>query len=274
MDFRILPKLLLWMMLMVSTLGAISSLMNPGTEQPTWIHQAILKQEMAVQTATNFAREWMEWNGEELPAERLNRLKLYVNPKVLSSVVSVKSEQKYSRQKVIAAEFVSLTTNDAQSYTVRVRVVVLAPERVVWTVDVPVWVHPKMKNGASVTGPPVIRLPQEPPVVPEGGASEANATSAVTLRMKPTIESFLRAFCESKDAESLSNYVSTGTTMLPLQGRIRMLNMDSIDVAGLGPFTAKVAFTVQDTATGFRFSQVWKLAVTEENQKFFVGSVK
>lgn len=269
-----LPKLLLWIMLMVSTLGAISSLMKPETDQAAWINQAALKQQMAVHTATNFAREWMAWNGGELPEERLNRLKPYVNPAALSRVAAIQSGQKNSQQKVIAAEFVSLTVKDVHVYTVRIRVVVLNPERVIWEVEVPVWVHSESGNGGSVIGPPVIRPPKDPLVVHEPEATEMAASSDVKQRMKPAIESFLKAICEGKDAESLSNYISTGTTLLPLQGRIRMLSMDSFEVTGKGPYTAKVAFTVQDMATGFSFSQVWRLTVTEENQKFFVGSLE
>jgi hypothetical protein len=273
MDMRILPKVLLWSMLVVSTLGAISSLVKPEADQTqnARIYSTTITQLMAVQTATNFAREWMAWSEEELPEDRLKRLKPYVNPTALSRIGQIKAEQKNSQQKVIAAEFVSLATSDAHRSTVRVRVVVTNPARTIWEVDIPVWVQ--FGKGASVTASPVIRPLQNPLAVPESHTTEAAASQTMKERMRPAIESFLKVMCEGKDAESLLNYVRSGTTLFPLQGRIHLVSLDSLEVVGVGPYTASVAFTVQDAATEVEFSQIWRLSVSEENQKFFVGSL-
>jgi len=272
MEFRILPKILLWVMLVVSTMGAISSLLRPATDQTALSNQDSLKQQMAVYTATSFAREWMTWSGDELPEDRLNRLKPYVDPTALSRIGQIKAEQKTSQQKVTAAEFVSLTMNDAHLYTVRVRVVVMNPARTLWEVDIPVWVQ--LDKGASVTTSPIIRPLDEAPVVPESKTAELSASNEVKGRIRPAIESFLKAICEGKDAVSLFNYVSTGSKLNPLQGKVRFISLDGLKATGTGPYTVNVTFSVQDPTTGIIFTQEWKLTVTEENQKFFVGAIE
>ncbi|MBN2981811.1 conjugal transfer protein [Cohnella algarum] len=272
MDVRLLPKLLLWAMLIVSSLGAVSTVLRTETDPTPAILKKTTEQQMAVHTALSFAREWMRWDGEELPEARMHRLKPYVNPDDLVRIAALQPEQKTKRQEVIAAEFVSSSSSGGPRYAVRVRVIAANPERVVWEVDVPVLVQ--TGKGAAVTAPPLIRSPQEPPAVPETGSGEPEASADVKQRMRPAIESFLKAMCEGKDADSLFNYVTTGSNLKPLEGRIRFLALERLEAVGVGPYKVTVTFSVQDAATGFRVTQVCKLAVTEENQKFFVGSVE
>lgn len=272
MDIRWIPKGLLWILLILSSLGAVSSWVRPNTDQLAAFGKFALEQQMAISAATNFAREWMNWGGEESLEDRQVRLKPYVSQTVTNRVNPIKAEQKGSQQKVISAEFISLSSKGTHEFTVRIRVVVQNPARAVWEVEVPVWVQ--SGRGASVTAPPIIRPLQEAPIVPEISPTEAVASGDVKQRMKPFIESFLKAMCEGKNAESLFNYVSTGSKLTPLQGRIRMLSLDSFEVTGVGPYNAKVAFTAQDAATGFSFTQVWQLKVTEETQKYFVYSIE
>lgn len=272
MDVRLLPKLLLWAMLIVSCLGAVSTLLRTEPDPTPVILKRTMEQQMAIHTALSFAREWMRWDGEELPEARIQRLKPYVNPDALVRVAALQSEQKTKRQEVIAAEFVSSSSNGGSRYAIRVRVIAANPERVVWEVDVPVWAQ--TGKGATVTAPPLIRSPQEPPAVPETASGEPAASADVKQRMRPAIESFLKAMCEGRDTESLFNYVTTGAKLKPLEGRLRFLTLERLEAAGVGPYKVTVTFSVQDAATGFRVTQVWKLAVTEENQKFFVGSVE
>lgn len=272
MELRIIPKVLLWSMLVVSTLGAVSSVVHPQTDQTEAMNQATLKQQMAIHTAVNFTREWMTWSGEELPEDRLNRLKPYVNPTALARVGQIKAEQKTNQQKVVAAEFISSTVQDSHKVTVRVRVIVTNPARTVWEVEIPIWVQ--LGKGTSVTASPVIRPSQEPLTVPESNSTEPTASGSEKERMRPAIESFLKAMCEGKDAESLLNYVRTGFKLIPLQGRIHLISLDNLEASGIGPqYNVNVIFTVKDAATGMSFTQGWTLAVTEENQKFFVGAV-
>ncbi|MFC4306407.1 conjugal transfer protein [Cohnella boryungensis] len=266
-----IPKLLLWMMLILSCLGTASSLIKPATDQSAIIHQATVEQQMAVSTVTSFVREWMTWSGEELPGDRLNRLKPYVNPTAMGRIGQLKAEQKTSRQNVFSVEFESLSIRRVHAYSVRVRVVVLNPARTIWEVEVPVTVQGGKQ--AAVTASPVIRPLQELAALAEPKLSESVVSSEVKQRMQPAIESFLKAMCEGKDTESLLNYISTGSKLEPLAGRIRFLSLDQLEATGIGPFTARATFTVQDAATGMSFLQSWELKVTEENQKFFVSAV-
>ncbi|WP_144938193.1 conjugal transfer protein [Paenibacillus sp. 32O-W] len=272
MDVRLLPKLLLWVMLIVSSLGAISTLLRTEPDPAPAILKKTMEQQMAVHTALSFAREWMRWDGEELPEARMQRLKPYVNPDALARVAALQAEQKTKRQEVIAAEFVSSSASGGSHYAVLVRVIAANPERVVWEVEVPVWAQ--TGKGAVVAAQPLFRPPQEPPAVPDTGSGEPAASADVKQRMRPAIESFLKAMCEGKDADSLFNYVTTGANLKPLEGRIRFIALERLEVAGTGPYKVTVTFTAQDAATDFRVTQVWKLAVTEENRKFFVGSVE
>ncbi|MCD1261284.1 conjugal transfer protein [Paenibacillus athensensis] len=272
MDIRIIPKALIWGMLTLSTLGAISSWVKPEADRAVVAEQAALKQQMAVHTATNFAREWMTWSGEELPEDRLNRLKPYVNPSALARIGQIKTEQKSDQQKVVAAEFVSLSEQDAPKVAVRIRVIVLNPARTVWEVEVPVWVQ--LGKGAMVTAPPLMRIAQEPFAVSEIKRTDPAVPGSEKERMRPAVEGFLKVMCEGKDAESLLNYVRTDTKLTPLQGRIHFNSLDHLEASGSGPsYTASATFTVKDAATGISFAQVWQLAVTEENQKFFIGAI-
>ncbi|MFC0213821.1 conjugal transfer protein [Paenibacillus chartarius] len=269
---RWFPKLVLWSMLTLSCLGAVSTLLNTEADPAPILLKRTLEQQMAIQTAVSFAREWMRWDGEELPEARVQRLKPYVTPDALNRVSALQPEQKAKRQEIISSEFVALTSSSGSRYTVRIRVIAATPERVVWEADVPVWVQ--AGKGAAVTAPPLIRLPQEPPAVPETGSGESAASAEVKQRMRPAIESFLKAVCEGKDADSLFNYVATGSNVKPLEGRLRFIALDRLEATGTGPYQVAVTFSAQDAATGFRFTQMWKLTVTEENKKFFVGSVE
>lgn len=272
MDLRWFPKLLLWGMLTISCLGAVSTLLRTEVDPAPLLLKRTTEQQMAIHTALNFAREWMHWDGEELPEARVKRLKPYVNPESLARTAVLQSKQKTKRQEVIAAEFVSLTSGNGSRYSVRVRVIAANPERIVWEVDVPVWAQ--AGKGAAVTAPPVSRPPREPPAAPETQIEEANVPADVKQRMRPALESFLKAMCEGKDAESLFNYITTGTTLKPLEGRLRFLSLERLEATGSGPYKVTVFFSVQDALSGFQFTQVWMLTVTEENQKFFVGAVE
>ncbi|MCY9668713.1 conjugal transfer protein [Paenibacillus alginolyticus] len=269
---RLLPKLLLWGMLMIACLGTVSSLVRPQTDSAPALTRGSLEQQMAIHTALGFAREWMDWNGEELLEARLKRLKPYVNPDVLALFTPLQAEQKTKRQEVIASEMVSFSSSGGSRYTVHVRVFVKNPDRATWEVDVPVWVQ--ADKGAAVTAPPLFRPLRKPPAVPEQGNGEKATSAEVKQRMRPAIESFLKAICEGRDAESLFNYVTTGSHLIPLAGRLRFVSLDQLDATGVGPYAVTVTFSAKDEATGFRFTQVWKLTVTEENQKFFVGAIK
>lgn len=226
---------------------------------------------MAIVAATGFAREWMRWDGSESQEMRMQRLKPYVDPDALSHIALLQPEQKTNRQDVIASELMSLTNKSGSRYTVRLRVIALNPERVVWEVEVPVWSVVGM--GAVVTGPPLIRPLSEPTVVPTPESTEASASGEVKQRMRPVIESFLKAICEGKNAESLSNYVTTGVKLTPLDGRIQFQSLEQLDATGTDPYTVTVTFFAKDGATGFRLTQIWKLSVTEENGKFFVDGI-
>lgn len=272
MDLRWFPKLLLWCMLTLSSLGAVSMLLRTETDPTPALLKRTTEQQMAIHTALNFAREWMRWYGEELPEARMQRLKPYVNPDALDRIAALQSEQKTKRQEVIASEFLSLSSSSGFRQTVRVRVIALNPDRVVWELDVPVWAQ--TGKGAAVTSPPLIRSSQEPPIVPEAGSGETTASGEVKQRMRPALESFLKAMCEGKDAESLFNYVTTGANLKPLGGRLRFLSLERLEASGTGPYKVAVTFSAQDAATGFRLTQVWRLTVTEENQKFFVAAVE
>lgn len=272
MDLRLAPKLLLWGMLVIACLGTVSSLLRTENELTPVVAKQALEQNMAIHTALGFTREWMYWDGEELTEARMKRLKPYVNTESLVRMATIQSEQKTNRQDVIAAEFVSLSSSGGSRQTVRVRVIALSPERVVWEVDVPVWVQ--AGKGAAIIAPPLIRKPQEPPAVPDEGNGETAASSDVKQRMRPAIESFLKAMCEGKDANSLFNYVTIDANLSPLEGRLRFLALERLEATGTGPYKVIVTLSVQDEASGFRLTQVWKLMVTEENQKFFVGAVE
>ncbi|MEB3102856.1 conjugal transfer protein [Ferviditalea candida] len=271
MGYWLLPRLLLWSMLTVSCLGAASTLLKTETDPSQAILKRSMEQQMAVQTAVSFAREWMRWDGEELPEARIQRLKPYVSPEALNRVAALQSEQKTNRQNVIASEFMSLASASGSRHTVRIRVIALNPERLVWEVDVPVWAE--SGKGAAVTAPPLIRPLSEAPVVTEPGNAETSASGEMKQRMRPVIESFLKAVCEGKDAESLSNYVTTGAKLTPLKGRIRFVAMERLDATGAGPYAVTVTFLAKDEAAGFRLTQIWKLTVTEENGKFFVSGI-
>lgn len=271
MDIRLLPKLLLWGMLTLACLGTMSTLLRTETDPAIAFLQRTAEQQIAIQTAIGFTREWMYWNGEELPETRMQRLQPYVNPEALVRIAAIQSDPKTNGQQVVAVELISLSSQGSR-FTIRIRVIALNPARSLWEVDVPVWVQ--AAKGAAITDPPLIRPLQGPPDVPESGSSEVAASSEVKERMRPAIERFLKVMCEGKDADSLFNYVTTGSKLMPLQGRLGFLSLDRLEVTGVGPYTATVTFSVQDEATGFRFTQVWRLAVAEENKKFFVGAVK
>ncbi|MBW4081284.1 conjugal transfer protein [Paenibacillus sp. S150] len=270
MDMRLLPKLLLWIMLTISCLGTIASFVQPEQDlSATWLQQS-LQQQVAVETAAGFTREWMSWNGDELPEVRQVRLKPYVSPDKLAQVVPVQTEQKTNRQQVLSTELLSLSGNGAH-FTVRLRVIVANPSRVLWEAEVQVWMQ--TGQGAAVTAPPLLRLPQTPPAVPDSGTGGETVSSEVKQQMRPAIESFLKAMCESKEKSSLLNYVSASANLTPLSGRLHFLSLEQLEATGTGPYTVKVTFSVQEETTGFRVTQIWRLAVIEENGKYFVGGV-
>ena len=266
MDMKILPKLLLWVMLILSSLGAIASLTQ--TNQNTtaaWLPQMALQQ-VAVDTAIGFVREWMSWSGEELPEVRQARLKPYVSPDKLVQVALLQGEQKASLQQVLAVELLAVTGSGTR-FTVSLRVTVANPNRSLWEVEIPVWLQ--TSQGAAISAPPLFHLPQAPPTVPDGNSEEATASS-VRERMRPAVESFLKTMCEGRDKSSLLNYVTTTAHLNPLEGRLRFLTLDQLEARGIGPYTVTVTFSVQEGITGFHFSQRWKLVVIEQNGKFFL----
>lgn len=266
---RLLPKLLLWIMLTISCLGTIASFVQPEQDlSATWLQQS-LQQQVAVETAAGFVREWMSWNGDELPELRQARLKPYVSLDKLAQVALVQAEQKTSRQEVNAVELISLAGSGPR-FTVHLRVTVANPNRAMWVAEVPLWVQ--AGKGAAVTAPPLLRLPQELPAVPEGDKGEA-ASSEAKQRMRPAIESFLKAMCEGKEKSSLFNYVTVNANLTPLSGRLRFLSLELLEASGTGPYTVIVTFSAQEETTGFKVTQVWRLIVTEENGKFFVDGV-
>lgn len=272
MDIRIIPKLLLWILLILSALGTVSSWLKPNTDSSAADNKLSLEQQMAQSTATYFAREWMSWSGDESPEDRQNRLKLYVSGTGLNRMSQIKVTEKGNQQRVIAAEFISLTQKGSHLYSVRIRVIAANPARTTWEMNVPIAVQ--LGKGSSVVGSPVIRPVSNPPILSTPEVQEVAVSNEVKQRMRPTIESFVRAICEGKAAESLVNYVSTGASLLPLQGRMKVISIDELLVFGNGPYTVKVSFAVQDPTTGFSFTQAWILQVIEENQKFFVSSME
>lgn len=272
MDLRLLPKLLLWGMLTLACLGTISTLLRIETDPIPALLKRTMEQQMAIQTALGFSREWMHWDGKELPEARMQRIKPYVNPESLVRIAAILSDKNTNLQDVVAVELISLSSHGYQRYKIRVRVIALNPDRTLWEVDVPVWVQ--AGKGAAITDPPLIHPLQNPPAVPEPGNGEVEASSGVKQRIRPAIESFLKAMCEGKDAESLFNYVTTGSKLMPLKGRLQFLSLDRLEATGVGPYTITVTFSVKDEATGFRLTQVWRLAVAEENEKFFVGGIE
>ncbi|MNP18723.1 hypothetical protein D3C76_1112160 [compost metagenome] len=62
--------------------------------------------------------------------------------------------------------------------------------------------------------------------------------------------------------------------MVPLNGRLRFVTLDRLEAIGEGPYDVTVSFTIEDASTGFRLAQVWRMKVTEENQKFFVAAMQ
>ncbi|MBB6732774.1 conjugal transfer protein [Cohnella zeiphila] len=271
MTLRLLPKLLLWAMLTVSCIGAVGTLLRTGSEPAPARVERLTEQQMAIETAVGFAREWMHWDGQELAEARAKRLQPYVNPELLSSMAVLKTEKKTMRQQVVAAEFVSLAANNGSRYVVRVRVTAENPERITWVIEVPVWVQ--LSKGAAVTGLPVIRPGQDPPTVPPSESDGSKVSAEMKQRMRTAIESFLKVMLEGEKEEILSNYVTGDSHLIPLAGRLHFVSLDQLAAEGVGPFTASVSFTVKDTATGFQFAQRWKLSLVEENGKFFVRAL-
>lgn len=272
MSVRLVPKLLIWTLLIISSLGAVSEWTKPEMSDPRKIDGMIVEEQMAISAATNFAREWMAWSGEETPEDRSNRLKPYVSRSQLSRISPLQFASKGTSQKVDTVQFLSLRQIVAGQYAVRVRVTITNPERSAWELGIPVSV--KLAKGSVITEPPAVRLSGEPPEWPLPAESEPPSSNTVKQAMKPTIEGFLKAMCEEKEAGNLVNYVGTGSVLVPLQGRVKFISLDDMQVNGTGPYIVKAGFTVQDGATGTKLPQVWKLRVTVENQKFFVQSIE
>jgi hypothetical protein len=274
MELRILPKIVLWILLLMSSLGAISFWRMPEPSSLNTDVNTMLEQQMAISAATNFAREWMSWNAEESPEDRLQRLEPYVDPSVVPRASQMKALEKGKKQQIVASEFLRLEQKNRPFYSVRVRVVGLNPERTVWEMDVSVWAD--RDKGTSVTAPPIIRPGSEPPThpLPADVDSEPSVSNEIKQRMKPIIESFLNAYCEGMERASLVNYVTTESSLTPLQGRIQLVTVDGMKVTGSGPYTVNVSFQVEDPITHMIIPQRWSLIVIEENQKFFVKSIE
>ena len=270
MDIRFFPKILLWMMLVLSSLGAVSFWIMPDKENQMLYGNQSVEQQMAISTAINFSREWMSWYGDESSEDRIQRLKPYVNNAILTRISQIKAAEKGNQQKVIASEFVALKQKGNHRYTVRVRVIALSPARTNWEIDVPV--EAQIEKGATIMDSPVIRTQSVPPRFTDLAPQEPIASNEIKQRMRSTIENFTRAMCEGNDVESLANYVSTGSSFVPLQGRLKWVSLDGFEASGNGPYSVKIQFTVQDASTGFSFTQIWRLRVLEENQKFFFVS--
>ncbi len=268
---RVLPKVLLWGLLLLSSLGGVATLRQTVPDTPANLLEQTAEQQMGIETALYFVREWMDWQGDELPETRMARLKPYVTPDALARIAALQNDQKTKRQQVIAAEFISISVREDSRYTVHVRAIVLNPGRTVWQVDVPVWAQ--AGKGAVITGAPLLRPLTEPPTAPGSIADGAVVSSETRQRMQPAIESFLKAMCEGTDEKSLANYVMTGSKITPLAGRIQLVTVDKLDAIGDGPYTVMVTFTAEEMATGYRFAQAWKLIVTEENGKFFISQL-
>lgn len=269
MDMRFLPKLMLWVMLVLSSLGAIATFTRPQQDNvAAWLPQSA-RQQVAIDTATGFVREWMGWSGDELPEARQARLKPYVSPDKLAQVALLQGEQKSNQQQVLAVELVALSGSGSR-YTARLRVTVANPQRMLWEVDVPIWIQ--ANQGAAVSAPPLLRLPSPPPTVPEENKEET-VPGQVREHMKPAMESFLKAMCEGKEKSSLLNYVTATANLTPMEGRLHYLALDQLEARGLGPYTVTVHFSVQEETIGFRLTQKWMLMVIEQNGKFFVEEV-
>ncbi|THF74365.1 conjugal transfer protein [Cohnella fermenti] len=269
---RVLSKILLWGLLLLSSLGAVATLRQSEPDMPSKnLLEQIAEQQMATETALYFVREWMDWQGDELPEARMARLRPYVTPEALARIAALQNELKTMRQKVMASEFMSLSPGGASQYTVRIRAIVLNPERVQWEADVPVWVQ--MKKGAVVTGLPLLRPVPETSTVPVSATGEAAVSADHRQRMQPAIESFLKAMCEGTDEKSLANYVTAEAEITPLAGRLRLVTLDKLEAVGQGPYMVTATFTAEEAATGYRFAQAWKLLVTEENGKFFISQL-
>ncbi len=261
--------MLLWVMLILSSLGAIETLTRPQQEYTAAFLPQSIRQQVAVDAATGFVREWMTWSGEELPEARQIRLKPYVSPDQLVQASLLQVEQKSSQQQVLAVELLSLSGNGSR-YIVSLRVTVANPHRLLWEAEVPVWME--TGKSATVAAIPLLQVPSIPPTVPEEN-KEAAASGQVRERMRPTMESFLKAMCEGKEKSSLLNYVTATSNLTTLEGRLRFLSLEQVEVRGTGPYLVTLIFGVQEESTGFRLTQRWKLIVVEQDGKFFVEDV-
>lgn len=270
MDWRVLPKIGIWVLLVVSSLGAVSQWTSPKSDETHLLESRWLTEQSAISAATHFAREWMTWDGGESAAERFDRLKPYVSPVDLARIGTLKIE-KASAQQVISAVFVSLSAIGTDRYAVRVRVIARSPKRTQWELEVPVAVNPG--KGTVITDPPQIGSVTEAPTLaaPTHGIS---APKVVLEQMRPTVENFLKAMCTEQTAGNLSNYVEDVAAFQPLQGHVAFVSLDDFRATGTGPYRVNVAFTVRDAATGTLFPQEWKLRVAEQNQKYFVASME
>lgn len=265
-----LIKGFLWFMLLLASLGAVATLLETETDPTPAILQQSISQQKAIHAALAFTREWMHWDVEEPQEERINRLRPYVSNEAMPILADLQGEEATLSQGVIATEFVSINTEKA-SHTVRVRVIVRQPERAVWEVDVPVWVQGNQR--ASISGPPLIRLPEPPPTIVEADREEPTVSSSIRQRMVPAMERFLIAMLEETDADSLFNYVTAESRLVPFEDRVRFISLDHLEATGTGPYKVTVTFKAQDRATGFMWTQKWEMEVIEENQKFFVHAV-
>ncbi len=272
MELRWLPKLLLWGMLTLSCLGAVGTLLRTETDPAPDLLARTAEQQMAIETALGFTREWMHWDREELPEARMQRMKAYVQPDALARLAALQAGATGRSQQVEATEFLSVKNGGGPHFRVHVRVIVLIPERTIWEVAVPVWAQ--AARGAAVADPPTIQPLREPAVVPDRQVQNEAAPTATKERMRPVLESFLKAMCEGREASNLSNYVTAEARLTPLDGRLRFVSLERLEATGTGPYNVAVSFTAEDAATGFRWPQVWRLTITEENQKFFVASVE
>ncbi|MFC4767166.1 conjugal transfer protein [Effusibacillus consociatus] len=266
-------RILLWLMLVISSLGVIGNLLAPPTP-PTapgmTVQQAARLQELG-SFAAGFSQVWLTWDGKETMEQRKQRLRPYVAPAMLEEAARIQLPKQEQRQIVSDVQQMGMNQLDEAHWQVRVWAQLSTPAARMMELRVPVtW---------DAGGNPVIDgLPLLQNVIPpEAGTPRAHGPAAekgVRDAMRPALEAFFTAYFRAKESSELANFTAPSVSIRPLGGWLELKEIQTLDVYGSKPYEAVIRLAVEDKATGVIVPQIYTLQVTEDQGKYFIASLR
>ncbi|WP_040288937.1 conjugal transfer protein [Alicyclobacillus hesperidum] len=265
-------QVVLWMMLSISTLGAIGSLTSsnhPKLVESTGVNEAtILQDEEASGFAAAFARSWLTWTAGETPDAWQARMQPFVTSALLSGSGPVNVGSDHKNQQVDAVFPVRVARTAPNTFLVDVYAETNLHPLLMLSVPIS---FDSMGHPAVVNWPMIEPVPSagSPNTTPQGQA----ASDSVTASLQPVVTSFLKTYLTGKSPDDLVNFVAPGVTIQPLHGLVEWQNLNSIQAFGSSPLTVVATVTVVDPANDTTLPQTYVLTMIQSGGKWFVSSL-